>query len=298
VTAPALQCLPSAAEAARRLAGRLGLSLHEIEAHRFPDQELRVTVGQATATTLIYASLHHPNDKLLTLLFASESLRRGGARRLVLVAPYLCYMRQDAAFHDGEAISQKVVGKLLAQAFDRVVTVDAHLHRTANIGDVFPGIDASDLSAMPAVADALRAGNLDPHTVVVGPDEESRPWVSELAALLSIEHEVARKSRRGDRSVEIAFDEPARLANRPVLLIDDIVSSGGTLAACAKVLRAAGAKTVDAVVIHALFAPELLRSLFDAGIRSVKSTDSVPHPTNSIALETILADALRKELAA
>jgi ribose-phosphate pyrophosphokinase len=298
VTSPSLHCLPSAAEAARRLAGRLGLFLHEIEAHRFPDQELRVTVGEATATSFVHASLYQPNDKLLTLLFASEALRRGGARRLVLVAPYLCYMRQDVAFHDGEAISQKVVGKLLAQAFDRVVTVDAHLHRTANIGDVFPGIDASDLSATPAVADALRAGNLDPHTLVVGPDEESRPWVSELAALLSIEHEVAHKGRRGDCSVEIAFDEPARLANRPVLLVDDIVSSGATLMACAKVLRAAGAKTIDAVVIHALFAPELLHDLFNAGIRSVRSTDSVPHPTNAIALDTILADALGVELAA
>ena len=296
MTAVALQCLPSAAETARRLAGRLGLSLHEIDIHRFPDQELRVTVAPAAATTLIYASLHQPNDKLLALLLASEALRRGGARRLVLVAPYLCYMRQDAAFHDGEAISQKVVGKLLAQAFDRVVTVDAHLHRTANIGDVFPGIDASNLSAMPAVAEALRAGTLDPRTVVVGPDDESRPWVSELAAMLSLDHAVARKSRRGDRSVEIIFDAPARLANRPVLLIDDIVSSGGTLAACAKVLRAAGATTIDAVVIHALFAPELLRGLLDAGIRSVKSTDSVPHPTNAIALDKILAAALRQEV--
>ena len=121
-------------------------------------------------------------------------MRRGGARRLVLVAPYLCYMRQDAAFHDGEAISQKVVGKLLAQAVDSVVTVDAHLHRTEKIGDVFPGIDASDQSAMPAVADALRAGTLDPHTVVIGPDEESRPWASELSAMLSLAHAVARKT--------------------------------------------------------------------------------------------------------
>ena len=298
MTAVALQCLPSVAEAARRLAGRLGLSLHEIEVHRFPDEELRVTVGPAATTTLIYAPLHHPNDKLVALLLASEALRRGGARRLVLVAPYLCYMRQDAAFHDGEAISQKVVGKLLAQAVDSVVTVDAHLHRTEKIGDVFPGIDASDQSAMPAVADALRTDTLDPRTVVVGPDEESRLWVSELSAMLSLAHAVAHKTRRGDRSVEIAFDEPARLANRPVLLIDDIVSSGGTLATCAKALRAAGVTTIDAVVIHALFAPELMRGLFDAGIRSIKSTDSVPHPTNAITLDKILAAALRKEVAA
>jgi len=223
-------------------------------------------------------------------------LRCGGAKRLVLVAPYLCYMRQDAAFHEGEAISQKVIGRLLADNFDRVITVDAHLHRTARIEDVFPGIAADDLSAVPAMVKTLRAGGVDSRTVVVGPDEESHPWVSDLAGRLGLEHAVARKMRRGDRSVEISFANPATFAGRPALLVDDIVSSGGTLIVCAKVLHAAGATTVDAVVTHALFAPELAHTLFAAGIRSVKSTDSVPHPTNAIALDGILADALREEV--
>jgi ribose-phosphate pyrophosphokinase len=298
VTGAAIQSLPSAIADAARLAARLGLPAHTIEVHRFPDGELRVTVGPAAATTVVYASLDQPNDKLLAILFAAEALRREGVKRLVLVAPYLCYMRQDAAFHKGEAISQKVVGRLLADAVDRVITVDAHLHRTRNIADVFPGIDADNLSAMPAIAAALRASGLDPGTVVVGPDEESRPWVSDLATRLGLNHAVARKTRRSDRSVEIAFADPKSFAGRPALLVDDIVSSGGTLATCAKALHAAGATTVDAVVTHALFAPELVRTLFEAGIRSVKSTDSVPHPTNAIALDGILADALRKEMAA
>lgn len=292
----ALQCLPHSADAARRLAARLGLSLHEIALHRFPDGELRTTVGPAASTTVVYASLEQPNEKLLALMFASEALRRGGAKRLVLVAPYLCYMRQDAAFHEGEAISQKVIGRLLADNFDRVITVDAHLHRTARIEDVFPGIAADDLSAVPAMAKTLRAGGVDSRTVVVGPDEESHPWVADLADRLGLEHAVARKMRRGDRSVEISFANPATFAGRPALLVDDIVSSGGTLIVCAKVLHAAGATTVDAVVTHALFAPELAHTLFAAGIRSVKSTDSVPHPTNAIALDGILADALREEV--
>ena len=117
---------------------------------------------------------------MLALLFAAEALRRGGAKRLVLVAPYLCYMRQDTAFHPGEAISQKVIGALIARTVDRVITVDAHLHRTRNIADVFFGIEAQDLSAMPAMAEALRG--IAPDTVVVGPDEESQGWVSDLAA--------------------------------------------------------------------------------------------------------------------
>jgi ribose-phosphate pyrophosphokinase len=298
LTAAVLQCLPSSAGAARRLADRLGVACREIALHRFPDEELRVTVAPAAATTVVFASLDKPNDKLLALLFASEALRRGGAERLVLAAPYLCYMRQDTAFHQGEAISQKVVGRLLAGAVDRVITVDAHLHRTKNIGDVFPGIEADDLSAMPAIAQSLQAEGFDPAMVVVGPDEESRVWVSDLAGRLGVPVAVARKTRRGDHSAEISFAQPGMFAGRPVLVVDDIVSSGGTLIACAQALRAAGATTIDAIVTHALFAPELIGRLFEAGIRSVKSTDSVPHPSNAIALDQVLAEALRKELGA
>jgi ribose-phosphate pyrophosphokinase len=293
-----LQCLPSSAVAARRLAARLGLPLHEIALHRFPDQELRVTVAPAAATTIVFASLNEPNDNLLALLFAAEALRRGGARRLVLVAPYLCYMRQDTAFHAGEAVSQKVVGQLLAGGFERVVTVDAHLHRTKDIHAVFPGIEADNLSAMPAIAEALRVSGCDPKTVVVGPDAESQAWVADLAHRLGLKHAVARKIRASDRSVAVDFADASLFAAQPALLVDDIVSSGGTLIACAKALRAAGATTVDAIVTHALFAPELTRALFEAGIRSVRSSDSVPHPTNAITLDGVLADALRQEIAA
>jgi ribose-phosphate pyrophosphokinase len=257
---------------------------------------MRVTVGQPAATTIIYASLDQPNDKLIAILFAAEALRRGGASRLVLLAPYLCYMRQDAAFHDAEAISQKAVGRLLAATVDRVITVDAHLHRTTDIKAVFPGIEAENLSAMPAIANALRVNGIDPATIVAGPDAESRPWVTDLAGRLGLAHMVAQKTRRGDRAVEIGFADQASLAGRPVLLVDDIVSSGGTLIACARALAAAGATAVDAVVTHALFPAGMATEFANAGIRSIRSTSSVPHPSNSIPLDDILAAALRREI--
>jgi ribose-phosphate pyrophosphokinase len=294
VTAAALHCLPSGIAEAKRLAARLGLPLHEIEIHRFPDGEIRVTVGSAAPIDIVYASLDQPNDKLIAILFAAEALRREGARRLVLVAPYLCYMRQDAAFHPGEAISQRAVGRMLAANFDRVLTVDAHLHRTADIGTVFPGIEADNLSAMPAIADAL--AGIDRATVLAGPDAESRQWVGDLAARLGLDHAVGRKTRRSDRSVEIDFAGQTAVAGRPVLLVDDIVSSGGTLTTCASALRAAGATAIDAVVTHALFSPDMADEFARAGIRSIRSTSSVPHPTNAIPLDDVLAGALRREL--
>jgi ribose-phosphate pyrophosphokinase len=296
VSKTVIQSLPSGAGDTGRLAARFGLGFHEIGLHRFPDGELRVTVGPAAPTTIIYAPLDRPNDKLIALLLATEALRRAGATRLVLLAPYLCYMRQDTAFHEGEAISQRAVGRLIATIVDRVITVDAHLHRTQDIGAVFPGIEAENLSAMPAIARALLASGIDPSTVVAGPDAESRPWVSDLAGRLGLANTVATKIRHDDRSVEIDFAQASSIAGRPALLVDDIVSSGGTLIAAARALTAAGATAIDAVITHALFPPELAREFANAGIRSIRSTTSVPHPTNAIPLDDIFVEALRNEI--
>jgi ribose-phosphate pyrophosphokinase len=295
VSGVAIQALPAARVEAERLARALGWPLHEIAIHWFPDGEMRVIVGPSPPTAVIYAPLDRPNDKLLAILFAAEALRREGAERLVLVAPYLCYMRQDAAFHAGEAISQRAIGRLLAANVDRVVTVDAHLHRTVSLKDVFPGIETENLSAMPAIADALSTSGFDRRTLIVGPDAEARSWVVDLAARLGADHALAQKNRHGDRSVDISFAEPALFAGRPTLLVDDVVSSGATLIACAKTLLAAGAVSVDAVVTHALFAPDLTAEFRKAGIRSVRSTNSVPHPTNSIVLDEVLRHALQQE---
>jgi ribose-phosphate pyrophosphokinase len=266
--------------------------------HTFPDGELRVSAWPGPAVSIVYAALDRPNDKLLALLFAGESLRRNGSSRLVLVAPYLCYMRQDTAFRPGEAISQKVIGQIISSRFDRVITVDAHLHRTAHLSDVFPGIETDNLSAMPAIASHLRESAFDPRTVIVGPDAESRPWVSELGALLNVNFTVARKTRLGDRSVEIVLDDPQALKGCPALLVDDIVSSGGTMMSCARAVIAAGVISIAAIVIHALFQKQLMEDFTKSGIRTIRSTTSVPHFTNAIALDRLLADALRAELIA
>ena len=292
----AIHSLPCSLNDAARIASRLGIPMRAIALHRFPDEELRVTVGPAAPTCIIYATLDRPNEKLLAIMFAAEALRRNGAGRLVLLAPYMCYMRQDTAFLEGEGISQKVIGSLLAGTVDRVITVDAHLHRITNIREAFPGIEADNLSAMPAIAESLCAAGLDPRTIVVGPDAESRPWVNDLAERLGLTCAVAQKVRFSDCSVEVGFADPELFAGHPVLLVDDIASTGGTLIACAKALAAAGAEAVDVIVIHALFAPALAREFVGAGIRSVRSTNSVPHPTNAIILDDTYVAALRSEI--
>lgn len=290
-----VQALPSSLAEAARLAAKLGTEAHELAVHRFPDGELRLTVGPVAPVTIVYGSLDRPNEKLIILLLASEALRRNGASRVVLVSPYMCYMRQDTAFHPHEAISQKVIGQLLAGAFDRIVTVHAHLHRIHDIREMFPGVESSNLTVTKAIAGYLRGERFDNRTMLVGPDEESQDAICELALSLGLPWQVAQKVRHDDRHVEIMLTDAAAISGRPVLLLDDIISSGGTIAACARTLLAACATAVDVIVTHALFPVDTELKLRSAGIRHVLSTSSVSHRTNVIPLDEILADALRGE---
>lgn len=274
-------------EPAARLATACGLPLRTIACRRFPDGESLVTVPQAAETALLYRSLDDANGKLVELLLAASALRDGGAKRVALITPYLAYMRQDMAFHPGEAVSQRVIGRLLADWFDAVLTVDPHLHRIARLEQAIPGIPALALSAAPALVAALEG--IDPATVLVGPDSESRPWVESIARPLGLDLLVGEKVRHGDRAVSLALPGIETVHGRPALLVDDVVSSGTTLAACARLLHQAGAAGVNALATHALAQPEDLCRLRDAGIASLRATDSTAHVAGTIPLAPVLA---------
>jgi len=274
---------------ARRLARALGSAPPApVRVHRFPDGESRVRVAPAAPRTVLVRTFDRPNDKLVEVLLAADALRRSGARRLVLVAPYLPYMRQDRAFQPGEPVSQRVVGKLLGGAFDRVLTVEAHLHRIARLDEVFP-CPARSLPAAPALAAWLARRRGRP--CLVGPDAESEPWVRGLARVAGLPFIVGRKERLGDRSVRVRLPALPPGARR-ALLVDDVASSGATLAAAARALRRGGAARVDAAVVHAIFAPGALARIRASGVEELVSTDTVAHATNAIGVASLLAAAL------
>lgn len=278
---------------ALRLAAHAGLAAAAIERHRFPDDELRLRLPPLLPPqVVVYRGLHRPNDKLVELLLAARTATTLGARRLGLVAPYLAYMRQDAAFHDGEAVSQRIVGDFLAGLFEAVITIDPHLHRIATLAEAVPVRHAVALCGAPLLADLAVARRARP--VLVGPDAESRQWVEAAAASHGLEAVVCAKTRRGDREVDIALPPQAPVAGRAVVLVDDVASSGVTLARAAERLRAAGAASVDVAVTHALFADGALERIRAAGVGEVWSTDCIAHPSNAVSVAPMLAAALRE----
>ncbi|MDE2405105.1 MAG: ribose-phosphate diphosphokinase [Sphingomonadales bacterium] len=291
MTACAVVHFAEGAAPAARLADHCRVPVHPVEVHAFPDGESLVRVPACPETVLLYRSLDRPNAKLVEVLFAAAALRDRGARRVILVAPYLAYMRQDMAFHEGEAVSQKVIGSLLAAHFEGVVTVDPHLHRTAALAEVVPGSPAIAASAAPLLATALADG-LDPRTVLVGPDVESRQWVESIAAPLGLEVLVGAKRRCGDRSVHCTIPDVERVRGRPAVLVDDCVSSGTTLVECAGLLHAAGAVSCEAIVTHCLAGPADLRSIRQGGVLRLRATDSTASPAGTIELAPVLAAAI------
>ncbi|WP_046077851.1 ribose-phosphate diphosphokinase [Halomonas sp. HG01] len=287
---------------ARRLAEAAGLEARAVAEHRFPDQELRLTLpfaGTAASpepmseTLVIYRSLDRPNDKLVELLLIARHARRQGVRHLVLVAPYLAYMRQDIAFHPGEIVSQALVGAFLAELFDAVITVDPHLHRIDRLDQAIP------LEHAVALSGAVRLGELiaaqRDEALLIGPDAESRQWVQQAASATGFAFGVCHKTRRGDREVVIALPDIA-LRGRRTVLMDDVASTGHTVARAAEALLAAGAASVDLAVTHALFADDALAVIEAAGVGEVWSTDCIVHVSNAIPMAPLLAPALANVL--
>jgi len=283
-----LHVFPDSEAFGRELAEAVGLTSAPVALHLFPDGESLVRVAPPGEHAVLVRSLHHPRGKVFETLLAADALRRAGARRVTLVTPYLPYMRQDDVFHPGESHSQSVFARLVSGAFDGLVTVEAHLHRLHDLGRLF-SCRAESLSAAPAVAAWLAHGPKS--TVLVGPDAESRAWVAPLAERAKLPMAIGHKRRLGDASVLLEL--PRLAAAERAVVVDDVVSSGATLAQTAKLLHARGFARVDAVVVHPVFAPEAFERVRASGVDEIVSTDSVPHPTNAIHLAPLVAEALR-----
>jgi ribose-phosphate pyrophosphokinase len=291
LSAGCLLCFDDEQTIAQAVAAAAGLTLAVIQRHRFPDGELRLRLPESLPPRVVFwRGLHQPNEKLVEILLVARTAHQLGAVHLTLVAPYLAYMRQDIAFNPGEAVSQRVIGRFLAGLFDAVITVDPHLHRVATLEEAIPVKDAIVLSGAPLLADHVATQR--PDVLLIGPDEESLQWVAQAAARHGWAHGVCRKLRHGDRQVDIELPD-LPFTGRAVVLMDDVASSGHTLAQAARLLKAAGAASVDVAVTHALFADGAVRLIREAGAGQIWSTDSIPHASNAVSIVPAVAEALQ-----
>lgn len=276
----------------QRLATALGARHAWVTTHAFPDGETKLVVpAPLPERVIVCRSLDHPNDKLVELLLCARTARDLGARDLTLVAPYLCYMRQDIAFTPGESVSQRIVGEFLASLFDTVITVDPHLHRVSSLKEAVPAKQAITLTAAALIGSFLRDQLTD--ALLVGPDVESEQWVASAARNAGCDYVVARKQRLGDHDVRVTLPA-ARYAGRDAVIVDDMASTGRTVAETAKALTQHGARAVHVAVTHGLFNAGALDLLKKSGVRNMWTTDSIGSAAGGMPLAELLANAIQK----
>jgi ribose-phosphate pyrophosphokinase len=194
-------------------------------------------------------------------------------------------LRQDAHFQPGEALSARHFASLISAHFDGIATVDPHLHRIKQLGEVY-SIPARVVSAAPLLGRWIGDNVAKPF--LIGPDSESGQWVASAAAAANVSYCVLAKRRRGDESVDLAWPELSGLAGKTPVLLDDIAASGATLIAAAKELSARGFAKPICVIVHALLHETAYAELQRVCARVV-STDAVSHPSNAIPIASALA---------
>lgn len=287
---PVLFALSAADGLTAALSGGEVAETGQVETRRFPDGEtyLRLLTPVAGRDVLLLCSLDDPDGKTVPLLFAAAAARAQGARRVGLVAPYLAYMRQDRAFRAGEAVTSVTYARLLSSAFDWLLTVDPHLHRHPTLGAIYD-MEAEAVSAARPIAAWIR--NEVERPLLIGPDEESRQWVAQIARLAKAPFAVLRKERRGDLEVGIS-GERLEAGDRVPVIIDDIISSARTMAEAVRFVSSRGPLPPICVGVHALLAGDALPVLRSAGAARIVTADTVAHPTNAISVGAEIAASI------
>ena len=292
---PVVIAMPGNERLADELATYLGLERGAATVRRFPDGEshVRIETSVEGRHAFIVCTLDRPDDKLIPLLLLACAVREAGALSVGLVAPYLAYMRQDRRFQPGETISARHVAAWICRHVDWLVTVDPHLHRIADLSQVY-SIPSRVVHAAEGMASWVRSQVRQP--LLIGPDEESAQWVSDVARHANAPFLVLTKTRRGDRDVAVSVPEVDRWRSYTPVLVDDIVSTARTMIETVSHLRRSGLAAPVCVAVHAVFAQTAFEDLRAAGTADIVSCDTIEHPSNRIALAPAIAASVRELL--
>lgn len=272
---------------ADKICGGLRIEKAQITVRNFPDGEsyVRLLTDVAEKEVIVVATLDRPDAKFLPLIFLLRLLRDCGARRLVLVSPYLAYMRQDKQFHSGEAVTSAYFADLLSPVIDELITVDPHLHRRTSMNEIYK-VPCSVLHAAPLVSQWIRSFVQSP--VLIGPDKESEQWVSEVAKNANAPYLVLEKQRYGDRNVSISLPDVSQYRMHTPVLVDDIIATARTMIAAVKHLQDANMLAPVCVGVHGLFSDESFVELKNAGADRIVTCNAIPHSSNQIDLSPLI----------
>jgi len=301
----------SGRDVAEALAPLLGMQYIELVTRRFPDSEGYVRIPEDAidsirAEPVVLVSNTYPDSGILQtilLLEAVGDVRKGNLKNLkgvepqsmpdvgagvYLAIPYYGYSRQDKRFSKGEVISAKVIADLFARSCDGMAILD--LHAPAVLEDMdFP---IQFVSAMPEVAERL--ANVVNPDFILSPDKGAIDRATEVAKLIGCEFSYLEKTRIDAHTIEHT-PKDLDVSGKIVAIVDDMISTGGTICRASDALRRQGAKEVHAACTHGLFTGGAISRLANH-VNGVHSTDSLPNPRAVVSAAPALARGLKELL--
>ncbi|MCX6663147.1 MAG: ribose-phosphate diphosphokinase [Euryarchaeota archaeon] len=279
----------SAKNVARNLANKIQQPLLQATYKRFPDDEFYVRVlDDISGEDVLIVQTAYPDPKIVELLLMQDAVHDAGAKKITVVLPYFGYSRQDKKFEEGEAISSRAVAQHISIHADCVITVDPHKEHILK----FFSVPAYSCSAVSTIAQYLKEKNID---FILAPDKGAKERAKEAAALIDCEYDYLEKIRIDETTVKIT---PKKLDARGkhVAIIDDIISTGGTMANSIKELKKQGAKTVSVACTHGLFIGGAKEKLLSADCDEIISTDTIETEFSKVSAADCIAEILLKTL--
>ena len=259
--------------------------------HQFPDEEIVIKIDSNVSgrTVVFLANLERPNVKIVPLLFAAETARSLGASKIVLIAPYLPYMRQDKVFEPGQGITSVYFAKLISHYFDRLITIDPHLHRWHALSEIYD-LPTQVLHATDYIAHWIKDRIKTP--ILIGPDAESVQWVSDIAKKANAPYLILDKHRQDDNHVEVSIPNVESYRGCTPVLIDDIISTGMTMIDTVLHLKTLNMPPPICIGVHALFANQAYQKLLSLDVGNIVTCNTVTHPSNGIDISEAIVDCL------
>ena len=284
---------PSSRRLAEKVAELTGSDLIKVFSKTFPDGEvyIRLLSKPISPPYIVIQSMSPPQDSsLMQLLQIISAIRFESMGKIVAVSPYMAYARQDKRFLEGEPISAHIVGKVIESlGADAFLTIEVHSD-SALKGFQIPALSIEPESLIAEYISEELSGN----PFLLAPDEGALSRVSRLATILGCKYGHLKKSR--DRYTgEIHVESPSYdFEGQDVVIYDDIISTGGTMALASKFAKKAGASKVYTLCIHGLFVGNSINKLTEAGISEIISTDTVESIYSKISMAPLIAEEITK----
>jgi len=277
----------SAKNVAGNLANKIQQPLLQATYKRFPDDEFYVRIlDDIAGEDVLIVQTAYPDPKIVELLLMQDAVHDAGAKKITVVLPYFGYSRQDKKFKEGESISARAVAQHISMYADYVITVDPHKEHILK----FFSVPAYSCSAVSTIAQYLKEKNID---FVLAPDNGAKERAKEAATLIDCEYDYLEKTRVDGTIVKIT---PKKLdvRGKHVAIIDDIISTGGTMANSIKELKKQGAKTVSIACTHGLFVGGAKEKLLSADCDEIISTDTIETEFSKVSAADCIAEILVK----